>query len=43
MGGVGCTDVGMFYTAETQAMLIYVTESWVMSPQIWKALDGFHH
>ena len=33
----------MFYTAMVQSVLPYGSESWVMSPQIGKALDGFHH
>jgi hypothetical protein len=34
---------GNFYKAVVQSVLLFGSESWVMSPAIYKALDGFHH
>ena len=32
-----------FYKEVVQATLLFGADSWVMSPRIWRTLDGFHH
>ena len=34
---------GFFYTMVVQVVLLYKSESWVMSPQIGKVLGSIHH
>jgi hypothetical protein len=34
---------GMFYKAVVQAILLYGSESWVITPAMIKVLDSFHH
>ena len=34
---------GMFYKAIVQSVLLYGCETWVITPQVLKALEGFHH
>ena len=34
---------GRFYVAVVQAMLLFGSEAWVMTPRSEKALEGFHH
>ena len=43
LGGGRFTDIGDFYTALVQAVLLCRSESWVMSLQIGKVLGGFRH
>ena len=33
----------MFCTAVVQDVLLYSSDTWVMSPRIWKTLVVFHH
>ena len=35
--------LGMIYIAVVQAVMLYWSESWVMSPRIDRTLGGFHH
>ena len=32
-----------FYVAVVQAVLVFGSETWVMTPWLEKALEGFHH
>ena len=41
--GVDAQISGMFYIAVVQALIIYRSETWVMSPRIGKTLGGLHH
>ena len=41
--GADARTLGMFYVAVVQAVLIYRSEMWVMSPRIGKMLGGFYH
>jgi len=34
---------GMFYKAVVQSVLLYGCETWVITPQVLKVLEGFHH
>ena len=34
---------GLFYKAIAQAVLLYGSESWVLSPAMLQPLEGFHH
>ena len=34
---------GRFYVAVVQAVLLFGSEMWVLTPQLEKALEGFHH
>ena len=34
---------GIFYVAVVQAVLLFGSETWVMTPYMDKALKGFHH
>ena len=34
---------GMIYKAVDQAVLLYVSESWVVTGAMLKLLEGFHH
>ena len=34
---------GRFYVAVVQAVLLFVSKTWVLKPQLEKALAGFHH
>ena len=36
-------DVRIFYTAVVQVVLLYRSESWIISPQIGKVLYSIHH
>ena len=36
-------DVGIFNTEVVQVVLLYGSESWVVSPQIGKVLGSIHH
>ena len=42
-GWGGYVEVGIFYIAVVQVVLLYGLESWVMSPQIGKVLGSIHH
>jgi len=33
----------MFYKATVQAVLLFGSETWVLTPPMLKALEGFHH
>ena len=35
--------VGRFYVAVVQAVLLFGSETWVTTPWLEKALEGFHH
>ena len=41
--GVDAQTSVMFYTTVVQAVIIYGSELWVLSPQIGKTLGGFYH
>ncbi len=41
--GVAPRVVGMFCKAIVQAVLLYGCETWVITPKLLKALEGFHH
>lgn len=41
--GVSTRVIGMFYKAIVQSVLLYGSETWVVTPQMLKMLDGFHH
>ena len=34
---------GMFYKAVVQSTLLFSCETWVVTPSMWVALNGFHH
>ena len=34
---------GRFYVAVVQAVLLFGSETWVLTPQLEKPLEGFHH
>ena len=34
---------GMFHVGVVQAVLLYGSETWVISPLIGRSLGGFHH
>ena len=34
---------GMFYKAVVQSTLLFGSETWVITPSMWTALNGFHH
>ena len=33
----------IFYVAMVQSVLLFGSETWVMTPQLDKAFEGFHH
>ena len=41
--GVDKRMEGRFYVAVVQAVLLFVSKTWVLKPQLEKALAGFHH
>ena len=41
--GVDPKVSGHFYKAVTQAVLLFGEETWVLTPQMWQALDSFQH
>ena len=41
--GLDRRTVGMFYVAVVQAVIIFESETWVLTPRLEKALEGFHH
>ena len=41
--GADSQMTGMFYITMVQAVLLYGSKTWVMSPHIGKMLGGFHH
>ena len=41
--GVAPRFVGMFYKAIVQAVLLYGCETWVITPDILRLLESFHH
>ena len=41
--GLDIRTVGRFYVAVMQAVLLFRSEVWVMTPQMEKPLEGFHH
>ena len=34
--------MGRFYVAVVQAVLLFGSDTWVLTPQLEKALEGFH-
>ena len=43
MEGADKRTAGRFYVAVVQAVLLFGSETWVLTPQLEKALAGFHH
>jgi hypothetical protein len=41
--GVAPKFVGMFYKAIVQAVLLYGCETWVVTPNILRPMEGLHH
>ena len=41
--GVDARLAGKFYVAVVQAVLLFGAETWVVTPRILAALEGFHH
>ena len=41
--GADAKTSGMFHVAVVQQILLYGSESWVLTPRILKALESFHH
>ena len=41
--GADARLAGKFYAAVAQAVLLFGSETWVVTPRILKALEGFHH
>ena len=41
--GADAKTSGMFHVAVVQQILLYGSESWVLTPRIIKALESFHH
>ena len=35
--------IGVFFKAVVQAVLLFVSETWVMTPRIGRALGSFQH
>ena len=35
--------MGRFYVAVVQAVIIFESETWVLTPRLEKAFEGFHH
>ena len=35
--------MGKFYVVVVQAVLLFGAETWVVTPRLEKALEGFHH
>ena len=35
--------VGRFYVAVVQAVILFGYKTWVLTPQLEKSLEGFHH
>ena len=42
-GGGGFEGVGGFFTAVTQAVLLFGEETWVLNPRMERALSSFQH
>ena len=40
--GATSGTMAYFYKAVVQAVLLYGSESWVMTQKMWKAVDSFH-
>ena len=41
-GGADKRTVGRFYVVAVQAMILFLFETWVMTPRLEKSLEGFH-
>jgi hypothetical protein len=41
--GVSIRHVGYFYKAVVQAVLLYGSETWTITPRMLQTLNGFHH
>ena len=41
--GADVWTLGSLYLANVQAVLIFVSETWVVIPQIGRILEGLHH
>ena len=41
--GVGKRTTGRFYVVVVQAVLLFGSEMWFLTPQLEKSLKGFHH
>ena len=41
--GVDRSTAGIFYVEMVQSVLLFGSETWVVTPQIEKSLTGFHH
>ena len=41
--GASTATMSYFYKAVVQAVLLYGSATWVMSPRLFKVLDSFHH
>ena len=42
-GGGGSEDVGEFFKAVIQAVLLFGAEKWVLTPRIEQAMSSFQH
>ena len=40
--GATTSTMAYFYKAVVQAVLLYGSESWVLTQKMWKAVEGFH-
>ena len=41
--GVDRINSGRFYVTVVQAVFLFGSEMWVMTPRLEKAVEGFHH
>ena len=41
--GADRRKVGRFYVVMVQAVLLFGSETWVLTPRLEKSLEGFHH
>ena len=41
--GAMSSTMAYFYKAIVQAVLLFGSESWVMTERLWKIVNGFHH